>query len=199
MPTIEIDSPTSYELRVTRSSDEPTSKWQVSRKKEGKGKDENLNKRESFDDSWRTDRRARWLAEWNRTTRANKPASGQHFGAIGGGRARTISTDSTGGTSRGSRIAAVLLHYSVEWEGSIGGGTSHGRDHGPLSSSATFVRIYHRLPLQIFRETVHLPSFFYFYLIPLPLLSSLSRKPLLKYKRASLQYWQKDTSEKMTR
>lgn len=96
-------------------------------------------------------------------------------------------------------IAAVLLHYSVEWEGSIGGGTSHGRDHGPLSSSATFVRIYHRLPLQIFRETVHLPSFFYFYLIPLPLLSSLSRKPLLKYKRASLQYWQKDTSEKMTR
>lgn len=198
MPTIEIDSPTSYKLEG-RSSDETTSKWQVLKKKEGKGKDEKLNKRESFDDSWRTDRRARWLAEWNRTTRANKPASSDHFGAIGGGRARTISTDSTGGTSRGSRIAAVLLRYSVEREGSIGGGTSHGRDHGPLSSSATFVRIYHRLSLHIFRETVHLPSFFYFYLILFPFLSSLSRKPLPKYKRASLRYWRKRTNENISR
>lgn len=47
------------ELQVRRSSDETTSKWQVLKKKEGKGKDEKLNKRESFDDSWRTDRRAR--------------------------------------------------------------------------------------------------------------------------------------------
>lgn len=45
-------------------------------------------------------------------------------------------------------VESVLVDYSVEWEGLIGGGTSHGRDHGPLSSS-TFVRVSDWLPLKI--------------------------------------------------
>lgn len=45
-------------------------------------------------------------------------------------------------------VESVLVDYSVEWEGLIGGGTSHGRDRGPLSSS-TFVRVSDWLPLKI--------------------------------------------------
>lgn len=60
--------------------------------------------------------------------------------AIGGDRALAISTDSTGGTSRGSRIGAGRLFGRMR-RLDTAGGTSHGRDHGPLSSS-TFVRVY---------------------------------------------------------
>lgn len=137
MPTIEIDS----QVSITGNSDESTSKKEILKRK---GRNKNTEK---------TRTAQRLMVDWSARTLINrmKPneveqTSLEAANAIGGDRVQTISTDSTGGTSRGSR--SVLVDYSVEWEGLIGGGTSHGRDHGPLSSS-TFVRVSDWLPLKI--------------------------------------------------